>query len=85
MRSDMQNLRKEVQQDKLRTVDVASDCAIEVDRHLVRGVPSLSGTHLVDLHLRLREKQSQRWVSEASRQQLLQGVVGRPAAFLLSA
>ena len=54
-----QNLREEGENEQLRTVDIASDCAIEVDGHLVCSVPSLSGTHLVDLNLRLHEEKSQ--------------------------
>ncbi len=54
--------------EKLRTVDIASDCGIEVDCHLVRGVSSLPGAHLIDLHLRLHEQQSQCGVSQATRE-----------------
>ena len=54
--------------EKLRTVDIASDCAIEVDRHLVRGVSSLPGAHLVDLYLGLHEYQSHGCVSHEARE-----------------
>ena len=63
-----QSTRREDGNEKLRTVDITSDCAIEVDRHLVRGVSSLPGAHLVDLYLGLHEYQSHCCVSHEARE-----------------